>query len=298
MKKWIVLVVAAFVLVSCNLPFTVSINAASTPVPATPGTTVMVVTATPQVTVEPLATATSEMAGVEKNLGGIYMKIPACLASDASGVIVPEENPGADAPVFAYIPEYRKITLLGYPLSGKLFDPIIQVYPLARFEELAPSIGDTVTQMQQIISTKPVDFQNGIPLLPIENAAHIFHAQTSYIDFQNGSGVGFLTQYAQAFVPINNHELFYAYQGLTNDGKYWVSIFLPVNASFLQASYDDPSLPADGIPMPDLNSNHLDTEYPAYTTAVVQKLNATSVDAFTPTLECIHSFIQTINVGD
>jgi hypothetical protein len=296
MKKWFPLVVLALVLVACNLPFTVNISP-NTPAAPTPGTTVIVVTATPQVTAAPLPTATAEFVGVEKNLGGIDLKIPACLANDASGVIVPEDNPGADAPVFAYLPEYRKITLTGYPLSGKFFEPIIQVFPLARYEELAPTIADTVTQMQQVLAAKSQQPQNSIPLLPIENAAQIFRAQITYSDFQNGSGVGFLTQYAQSFDPVNNNDLFYAYQGLTADGKYWLSIFLPVNAAYLQASYDA-AAPADGIAAPDLNSAHLDTDYTNYFATMVQKLNSTSVDAFTPTLECIQSFIHSIHVGD
>jgi hypothetical protein len=296
MKKWIIPILATFVLLSCNLPFTITMN---TPVSPTAGVISPAVLTTPAiVTSVPLATATTEFTGVEKNLGGVYMKIPSCLASDASGVIIPEQNPGADVPVFAYNPEYRKITLVGYPLSGKFFDPIVQIYPLAAYEALAPSISDTVTQLQQILTAKPADFQNGIPLLPIENAAQIFRAQVSYIDFQNGSGIGFLTQYAQNFDPVNNNELFYTFQGLTADGKYWVSIFLPVNASFLQPSYDDPTVPADGIPAPDQNSANLDTEYTTYYSAMVQKLNATSVDAFNPTLECIQSFVHSLNVGD
>jgi len=271
----------------------------NTPASPTDGVALPAILTTPgSVTSVPLATATTEFTGVEKNLGGVDMKIPACLASDANGVIIPEQNPGADMPVFAYNPEYRKITLVGYPLSGKFFDPIVQVYPLAPYEALAPSISDTVTQMQQILTTKPADFQNGIPLLPIENAGQIFRAQVSYIDFQNGSGIGFLTQYAQNYDPVNNDELFYAFQGLTGDGKYWVSVFLPVNASYLQTSYNDTSVPADGIPAPDQNSANLDTEYTAYYSAIVQKLNLTSVDAFNPTLECIQSFVQSLNVGD
>jgi len=298
MKRcFFLLTFVALLLVSCNLPFSISISA-NTPIPPTPATNFLVVTATPAVTVEPLATATSEFVGVEKNLGGVYMKIPACLAGDASGVIVPEENPGADAPVFAYLPEYRKITLTDYPLSGRFFEPMVQVFPVARYEELAPSVTDTVAQMQQFLAAKPQIPQNSIPLLPIENAAQIFRAQVSYSDFQNGSGVGFLTQYSQGFDPVNNNELFYTYQGLTADGKYWLSVFLPVNASYLQANYDDTDVPDGGIQAPDLNSSNVDTAYTAYYAAMVQKLNSTSPDAFLPALECVHSFVQSINVGD
>ncbi|MEO8354588.1 MAG: hypothetical protein ABI621_01610 [Chloroflexota bacterium] len=45
------------------------------------------------------------------------------------------------------------------------------------------------------------------------------HPLMQVINFQNGRGIRFLTQYAQYPAPINNHELFYHFQGLTNDGK-------------------------------------------------------------------------------
>jgi hypothetical protein len=73
---------------------------------------------------------------------------------------------------------------------------------------------------------------------------------------------------------------------------------LSVNASFLQSTYNDTNVPAGGIPAPDINSSHLDTEFPAYYDATTQKLNSTSEDAFLPTLECIKSFVQSFNVGD
>jgi hypothetical protein len=306
MKKWIIPVLGAFILLSCSLPFEISLvtktpvtsdSNMATSVAATVSQMQTVPTATSLPAV-PLATATPELSGVAKDLGGVSFSLPACLAADASGVIVPEENPGADSPDFAVNPEYRKISLVGYPLSDKFFGPIIQVYPLARYEELAPSISDTVAQMQQFLAAKPVEFQNGIPLLPIENAAQIFHAQVNYLDFQNGHGIGFLTQYAQNYAPVDNHDLFYTFQGLTGDGKYWVSIFLPVNASFLQSEYNDTVLPAGGIAAPDMNSANLDSDYQTYYSAIVKKLNSTTMDQFNPTLFCINSMIQSLNVGD
>ena len=72
----------------------------------------------------------------------------------------------------------------------------------------------------------------------------MFLSKPEYLKFENGSGVRYLTMYGQGFAPINNHDLFYSFQGLTADGRYWVSVIMPVNHPSLQATYDDP-LPAD-----------------------------------------------------
>ena len=45
------------------------------------------------------------------------------------------------------------------------------------------------------------------------------HSQVQYLDFKNGTGVRYLTQFDQGILPINNYELVYTYQGLTSDGK-------------------------------------------------------------------------------
>ena len=299
MKKWIVPFLAAFVLLACNLPFTITMN---TPTVLTPAVTIEVVTATPtSQQVEPTATiaatATTAFNGVEKNLGGVYMAIPACLASDATGIIMPEVIP-TENEYPAYNPAYRKISLIGYPLSNKFWQPVVQVYPVARFIELVPDMANTVTKMQQILADKPAEFQTAIPVVQVPGAAQVFHARVGYLNFKNGQGIGFLTEYAQYYAPVNNHDLFYTYQGLTADGKYWISIFLPVNAAYLQASYNEPAVPADGIAAPDENSNNLENEMKTYYVNMVQKLNNTEADAFTPSLSCIAQFVQSLNVGD
>ena len=299
MKKWIIPILAAFVLLACSLPFTITMN---TPVASTPAVTVEVVTATPSNPLpEPTATATATaapiFAGVEKNLGGVYMAIPACLASDASGVIMPEVIP-AENEYPQYNPEYRKISLAGYPLTNKFWQPTVQVYPVARFIELVPEMANTVSQMQQILANKPTEFQSAVPVVQVVGAAQVFHARVGYTAFQNGQGIGFLTEYAQYFAPVNNTDLFYTFQGLTADGKYWVSVFLPINAAYLQASYNDPAVPADGIAMPDMNSNNFEDEIKTYYANMIQKLESTPAVAFTPSLACIDQFIQSFNIGD
>ncbi len=299
MKKILPLLLTAFVLISCNFPFMLAANTtptAAVEIPTTPEVILPTDTVVPQ---QPLPTATSEIQGQPLNLGGISMIVPTCLAASASGVIIPEENPGQDGPVFAYIPEYRKISLEGYPLSGAFWEPIVQVYPVPRYIELAPTINDTVAEMQQILAQKPASFANSIPLLPIENAAQLFHAQTEYYNFKNGQGIGFLTEYAQNYAPINNHDIFYTYQGLTSDGKYWISAIFPINASYLQPTYDNFTVPADGIlPPQDMSSPNFEADMNAYYVQMLEKLNSTSQDAFLPTITCMKQFIQTLNISN
>jgi len=170
---------------------------------------------------------------------------------------------------------------------------------VARFEELVPSLVDHVAQMQQVLTDKPVVFTTSIPVLPVMGAAQVFRSNIEYNDFQNGTGVGFITEYAQYAAPVNNHDMFYTYQGLTTDGKYWVSVILPINAAFLQPAAENATIPADGIAAPaDINSATFADDMIAYYAAMTQKLDATSPDAFNPTLTCISQFVRSISISD
>jgi len=50
-----------------------------------------------------------------------------------------------------------------------------------------------------------------------------FNSNLSGLDFGNGSGVRFVTVYGiQDMVPVDNENLVYVFQGLTDNGKYYI----------------------------------------------------------------------------
>ena len=108
-----------------------------------------------------------------------------------------------------------------------------------------------------------------------------------------------LTQFAQDAWPINNEDLVYVFQGLTKDGRYYISAFLPVTASFLPEHVDDAAaVPAvDGIPFPAFNSSDFGSEYASYQKAVRDKLNASSPEEFSPALDTLDTLIESLRVG-
>lgn len=294
MKKVLVLVAVSALLMACSLPFTINWN--------TPQPTAETALVTPQtvLTVEPALTqappTVEPLAGIELNLGGVYMVLPPCLAAGAVGALEPAMPPDPQGGPGSVYPEHRLITFQGYPLAGKFFEPEMHVYPLAEYTAMLDYVDDTVVELQTLLAAQPADPASGIPFLPGYNAAQVFHTQVKYLGFQNGQGVRFLTEYAQYFAPVNNFELFYTYQGLTADGAYWVSITFPVNAAFLQPSFDDPTLPPGGVAMPDYSAPEADML--AYYATMKELLNTTPDGQFTPGLDCLDQFVQTLNIGN
>lgn len=125
-----------------------------------------------------------------------------------------------------------------------------------------------------------------MPFLPLYNAQQVMHTHLQYLDFQNGQGLRYLTQYDQAFIPINNYELIYTYQGLTSDGKYYVAAVLPVH---------HPSLPEDatvtGNEPPEFTS-----DFPTYLQNVVASLNPQAANTFTPDLTQLDAMMSSLEI--
>jgi len=113
---------------------------------------------------------------------------------------------------------------------------------------------------------------------------------------QNGSGGRFVTQYGLAYMPASNQEVFYAFQGLTADGVYYISALLPISATFLAPTSDsDAVLPADGVPFPGFEETDA-AKITAYYEAIVARLEEAPAGSVTPDLAALDATIQSLVV--
>lgn len=191
---------------------------------------------------------------------------------------------GSSVPYWEILPEYSRATLDGYVISAHLMQPQIFVYPVEELMAANEGAAMRVADLQALLDA-PQETET-MPLLPLFNAAQIMHTQVQYLDFKNGRGVRYLTFLSQGIVPINNFELIYTYQGLTDDGKYYVAAILPVT---------HPSLPADGMVTgnePDEFINDTQT----YLANVAQALNVEASNTFTPDLTLLDAMIASMEV--
>lgn len=134
-------------------------------------------------------------------------------------------------------PEYTQFTLQGYLLADTFHDPRIYVYPLPAYRSMDGVVDDVANRLSGIIEKQPEQIES-LPFLPLWNAAQQFHAQLKFIEFKNGRGVRFITQFAQSYVVINNTDLFYSFQGISEDGEWYVAMVLPVSHPSLPSSPD------------------------------------------------------------
>jgi hypothetical protein len=129
--------------------------------------------------------------------------------------------------------------------------------------------------------------QTLIPALPPVNALQVFVAQPEYLDFQNGSGVRFITHYAQDAQMVTNTMIFYTYQGLTADGQYVVSASFPISAASLPDTFDYTGF----------NYEDFFATYPDYMDETVAALDALQSGDFSPTLTQLDDLIRSLTVG-
>jgi hypothetical protein len=191
-------------------------------------------------------------------------------------------------------PEHIELSLQDYPSQNEYWDPYVYVYPVAAYKALDPYTGEVMDSLANLLAQRPADVDS-LPLIPGVNAAQIFHAQLAYLDFQNGSGVRYLTQYAQMFTPITNDGLFYVFQGLTSGGEYYVSVVLPVTAPFLQDKYDS-LLPEGGIQAPPFDDPNIETTMQEYLRAISERISATPPEVFSPDLRLLDSLVSSIRI--
>jgi hypothetical protein len=119
----------------------------------------------------------------------------------------------------------------GMNISG---EPQIFIYPTRSFKSMSEIAKAEIDALQRLLETRPASPENEIPVLPLINAAQVFHVQLEYLDFQNGGGVRFITHYSQEDVSrVTKDNIFYTFQGLTQDGSYYVAVYFPISTAGL-----------------------------------------------------------------
>jgi hypothetical protein len=151
----------------------------------------------------------------------------------------------------------------------------LRVYPVAPYAALFQgkekvAFDEGISQLKKIISSKSDKGVKQIFILPAAEAAEEFRNHLNYLTFKQGAGVAFVTCYTQDEAPVKNGDFFYTFQGLTTDGKYYVSFFCPVTAK---------NPPSQAKPK-----------------ATGQFLSKLTSAQFTPKLDDLHHLIQSISV--
>ncbi|MGQ0760761.1 MAG: hypothetical protein ACT4OT_01900 [Acidobacteriota bacterium] len=134
-----------------------------------------------------------------------------------------------------------------------------------------------------------------MPFLPMWEATQAFVAHLKYINFKNGKGVFFLTQWNTETSQVTNDGLEYAFQGITDDGRYWIYAEFAVTAPGLPRDSDSEVVAWNEKKHLVL---HRSEKYQTYLRPVIAKLEALDASQFQPKLGLLEQLIQSLEVRD
>jgi hypothetical protein len=219
------------------------------------------------------------------------------LATGVRGSQVPRAE-GQNVAPWDVTPGHARLKLDGYFLQGKTHEPVILVYPAQAYAEMIPGAFESIHRLDNILGNGGAPIRSeDLPTVPFFSAQPVFSSNIQPISFQNGKGVRFLAEYAQYPASANNQDLFYQFQGLTNDGAYYVIAILPIRHPALPETSDPNAvLPSGAIPYPGMTASSADML--DYYAAVTDLLTTSPQDVFTPRLDQLDMLIQSMLVID
>ncbi len=204
-------------------------------------------------------------------------------AQDWASELIAAVPPGGNRPAVEALPQHHRATLLGYPVTSNRQQPRIFVFPAAELAQFNPAAAQAAADLQAMLQAGAPGER--LPYLPPRSDVQALHARVRFLDFQNGSGVAYLTQFNQGPVKVNNAGLLYTFQGLTADGKFYVAVVLPVI---------HPELPENELVFSE-NPDALG-RFPEYMAETAAWLEQQPAARYTPDLENLDALVRSILV--
>lgn len=279
--------------VTAAVPATVPLT-----VPTTAATTAVLTSTTPATAAVPLTmtvvTATAPLSAARVSYGGVAFQLDPRLAASAQGFTVPAVSP-AELPLFAAAPAHVAFVFGADDLRADLTAladasvPKLRVYPVADLRALAPIIARSVDDLAQLLATRPASIAGTIPVFPVINAAQVFRVHIRYLDFADGSGVRFVTHYAQDASPVVAKTIFYIFQGLSADGEWYISAIWPLDATILPATTE--------AALGGQSYEAFVEDFDRYLRQLVSDLDALQPAAFIPDLASLDAWIESLTIS-
>ena len=200
-----------------------------------------------------------------------------------------------DATGVAGLPDHIEINFNNPDPAAKTYrDPVIYIIPIADYIALWEqnndlSVSETYTQVVQLLRVRPAPIPTAdMPVLPFEqvHGTNDLASQYAYVDTDFGFGVRFVGRFAETPLPVSNDtpQMFYIFQGLSDDGAFYVSFFYPVRTDELP----------DSDAISDAERQQAGSDPAAYLEDKIADLNALSDTDWQPSLAALDATIASL----
>ena len=163
--------------------------------------------------------------------------------------------------------------------------PLIFVLPTREYAEISPLAAERIAALKILLDNNAFPLGEVLPVLPTFNSAQDFRGQVGKLEFQNGHGLRFIARYSQEATPLINPDVFYTFQGLTEDGSQYIAAFFPLYVSILP----------DHLQVE--NWDTFNQGYKDYIAAITSKLETLNPDDFEPHLEIFDNLIRSLSIS-
>lgn len=180
---------------------------------------------------------------------------------------------------------------------------LIEIMPVAGITESAPTAFESLQKLQQVLANAPdlsAPILEGVDpnapqadtFLPrdplVLGARRMLVSSAQPVTLQNGSGVAFITMYAQDLLPVHNYGLFFNVLALSRNDDYYVVLRLPIRTDQVINNSFDFSFPANW-----------EAYYPQHIAEMTDLLNGLSSDEWEPSLDTLLTIAESIYIkGD
>lgn len=173
-----------------------------------------------------------------------------------------------------------------YPAPLNNIQPFIYVYRIA---DISSQNEYKVANLLGALLAKsaPLNNYKSLPFLPLIEEEQSIVAQPQFVQFQSGSGIRYLTIVSNASEPFLADSVWYTFQGLTSDNKFYIAAVFPLAANMfpdVQEPDYDPVAFADRL-----------DEYLLLSKAA---LNLAPRSAFTPRLSRLDALVESIQIAE
>lgn len=211
---------------------------------------------------------------------------------------------------YEYHPRHRAFVFTGHYAAQHnesfFSEPEIRIYPIDKYraivnqsEDLRKIIDQEFESLKEALNKKTSSFPYKAPFVAVLEAGQLFQAKVKYISFKNGNGILYLTYFCgdpTRSCEINNQALSYIFQGLTDDGRYFIYATFPVKTPSLPLS--DP--PEDEFGCSDPKGRPTFEEMTIackkYGQKVGSRLDPLPTGNFEPSLDLFDQLIQSLSI--
>lgn len=193
---------------------------------------------------------------------------------------LPAERRVEDTPDF--FPPARVQVRFG-PQNGQAVREL-NVYPMAGLLAQYPGMRDGVRteigSLRALLRARPGQPQllGPLPFLPLIPADQVLNGAMKYVNFPGGHGVRYLVAFSQEVAPVTRAQVFYTFQGMTDDGRYYVSLQYDVSLRELPVQDTTPELKRLNTDLYSGDAARADAAWKTYRTGAQRQLNLLTND--------------------